>query len=137
MGFLNKVIRLLTLTVFFTLISSCVKEAYNITYKGVVVDEETMIPLSNTLITSSCTYQQNIDNSNTINSTSTTDSLGVFSFTFDKGYKISMIIDASDYLLNQIKFYPGSKQIPDTIYLKRKISFQSSIDDVETILRKQ
>lgn len=105
---------------------SCAREAYNISYMGVIVDEETNCPLPLTTVQSFCFYQQNIDESATQQLFTRTDSLGQFKLRFDKGYKISMIISAEDYMDKSLQFKPLTALIPDTIYLKRKLVLQSS-----------
>ncbi len=111
--------------VFFICIS-CAREAYNISYAGVVVDEETNCPLLLSSVQSFCFYQQNIDESATQKLITHTDSLGRFMLRFDKGYKISMAISAEDYVDKIFQFKPLTAHIPDTIYLKRKLVLQTS-----------
>ena len=115
------------LFIFLILNASCIREAYNITGKAVLIDEETHAPISNSSILSQCYYQINIDESNFDMHRSKTDSLGIFSLEFDKGYKISMVIDADDYMKDTILYNPGRETMPDTIFMKRKISFESSV----------
>jgi len=106
--------------------ASCAREAYNISYNGVIVDEETNCPVTISTVQSFCLFQQNIDESSTQKLSTHTDSLGHFALSFKKGYKISMVIEAEDYIDKFIQFKPYSKHTPDTIYLKRKIILQSS-----------
>lgn len=105
---------------------SCAREAYNISYTGVVVDEETNCPLLLSSVQSFCLYQQNIDQSATQKLITYTDSLGRFRLKFDKGYKISMAISAEDYVDQFLQFKPITAHVPDTIYLKRKLVLQTS-----------
>ncbi|MCW3805554.1 hypothetical protein [Plebeiibacterium marinum] len=106
--------------------TSCIREAYYITGNAVVIDDETLAPVSNSSIVSQCFYQENIDKSSFDIQHSKTDSLGSFSLEFNKGYKISMVIDAEDYMKNIIQYNPRRDQLPDTIYLKRRVSFETS-----------
>lgn len=112
------------ITVFICL--SCAREAYNISYTGVVVDEETNCPLSFSSVQSFCLYQQNIDESAIQKLFTHTDSLGRFKLRFDKGYKIGMAISAEDYVDKFLQFKPLTAFIPDTIFLKRKLVLQTS-----------
>ncbi len=105
---------------------SCAREAYNISYTGVVVDEETNCPLSLSAVQSFCLYQQNIDESAIQKLITNTDSLGRFKLMFDKGYKIGIAISAEDYVDKFLQFKPITAHIPDTIYLKRKVVLQTS-----------
>ena len=117
-----------TVSLFLTIIicASCAREAYNISYKGVIVDEETNCPLPFSAVQSFCLYQQNIDRSETQQLNTVSDSLGYFHLKFDKGYKISLAVEAEDYVEQYLQFKPYSSHKPDTIYLKRKLIFQSS-----------
>ncbi len=110
----------------FFIFLSCAREAYNISYTGVIVDEETNCPLPLSGVQSFCFYQQNIDESATQQLITHTDSLGRFKLRFDKGYKISMAITAEDYVDKFLQFKPLTAHIPDTIYLKRKFVLQTS-----------
>ncbi len=109
------------------LFSSCIKEAYNITCKGVVLDEETMLPIPNSSVHSHCVFQQNIDESSTVSLQVKTDSTGSFLIHFKKGYKISMVFEANNYMRNNIQLYPRVEEIPDTIYLRKIIQLESSV----------
>ncbi|SMO65550.1 hypothetical protein SAMN06265379_104115 [Saccharicrinis carchari] len=106
---------------------SCAREAYNISYTGVVVDEETNCPLPHSVVQSFCLFQQNIDESATLKLNTHTDSLGQFKLTFDRGYKIGMAIAAQDYVNQFVQFKPHPAHIPDTIFLKRKLVLQTSV----------
>ncbi len=114
----------------FIIAVSCSREAYNISYNGVIVDEETNCPVPLSSIQSSCLFQKNIDESGIDKINTTTDSLGQFKLQFDKGYQINLAIKAEDYLESTIQFNPV-KQTPDTIFLKRKMVLQSSISSKE------
>ncbi len=105
---------------------SCIREAYNITGKAIIVDNETLNPISESSVQSECIFQLNIDESSSDFSNCKTDSLGTFELNFSKGYKVSMVIDAEEYVQNTIVFNPRKEAMPDTIYLKRKISFETS-----------
>ena len=120
----NKIIIIILVTIFAA--SSCTREAYNISYKGVIVDEETNCPLPYSSIQSFCLYQQNIDESNVQQYNTHTDSLGNFQLNFNKGYKISLSVEAEHYMESFVQFKPHASQAPDTIYLKRKLMLQSS-----------
>ncbi len=111
---------------------SCIREAYNITGSAVVVDDETLNPIINSSVQSQCFFQLNIDESSNDFSNLQTDSLGTFQINFKKGYKVSMIIDASDYVTNTIQFNPRRENMPDTIYLKKKIHFESSAAHIQS-----
>ncbi len=104
---------------------SCMREAYNVTVKGIILDDETDLPISNSKIVTKCTYQQNIDKSSYSTATSSTDSLGVFQFQFNKGYKIGINIYANGYVEKKIQYYPAKEQLPDTFYLKKKLQYES------------
>jgi len=107
-------------------LASCARETYNISYNGVIVDEQNNYPIAHSSIQSFCLYQQNIDQSSTVAATTSTDSLGNFQLSFDKGYKLTLIIAANDYVETFLQFKPSSNHLPDTIYLKRKDLLQSS-----------
>jgi len=111
---------------------SCIREAYNITGTAVVVDEETLVPVINSSIQSQCYFQLNIDESAKELSRIKTDSLGPFQINFNKGYKVSMIIEADDYANNTFQFNPRREHMPDTIYLKKKIQFESSTAQLQS-----
>ncbi len=104
---------------------SCMREAYNVSIKGIVMDEESDLPISNTKIVTKCTYQQNIDESSSYTATTSTDSVGVFQFHFNKGYKIGMNIYANGYFNKKVQYYPAKEQFPDTFYLKKKLQYES------------
>lgn len=106
---------------------SCAREAYNISYNGVILDCESNLPIPQSSIQSFCLFQQNIDKSSTYTATTTTDSLGSFQLQFDKGYKITMVIEANDYAERFLQFKPKNTQLPDTIFLKRKVIYESSL----------
>ena len=110
-------------------LASCARETYNISYNGVIVDEQNNYPIAHSSIQSFCLYQQNIDNSSTITASTTTDDLGNFQLNFDKGYKITLIIAANDYVETFLQFRPTSNHLPDTIFLKRKDFLQSSVSN--------
>jgi hypothetical protein len=102
------------------------QEAYNITCKATIVDEETLAPISQSTIHSECIFQQNIDESSAESVITQTDSIGYFEINFKKGYRINMVFGAKDYLANRIQFNPRSELMPDTIYLTKKIYFETS-----------
>ncbi len=105
---------------------SCIREAYNISGKAIILDNETLSPISESSVQSQCFFQLNIDESSSDLSNFQTDSLGTFELYFTKGYKVSMVIDANEYEQSTIVFNPRKEQMPDTIYLKRKIRFETS-----------
>ncbi len=111
---------------------SCIREVYNITGTAIVVDEETLNPVSNSSVHSQCFFQLNIDESSKESSSLKTDSLGIFQINFNKGYKVSMIIESADYVSNTIQFNPRKENMPDTIYLKKKIQFESSAAQIKS-----
>ncbi len=119
------------ITICFLINISCIREAYNITGTAVVVDQETLIPISNSSVQSQCFFQLNIDESTNDFSSLKTDSSGVFQINFKKGYKICMTIDSPDYMSNSLQFNPQKEQMPDTIYLKKKIFFESSTAQIQ------
>ncbi|TLX75254.1 hypothetical protein E9993_10160 [Labilibacter sediminis] len=125
MGISNKNTALfIGLTIIF--LASCARETYNISYNGVIVDEHNNYPIAHSSVQSFCLYQQNIDQSATHTVNTTTDSLGNFQLNFDKGYKLTLIIAANDYVETFLQFKPSVNHLPDTIYLKRKELLQSS-----------
>ncbi|WP_066633093.1 hypothetical protein [Labilibacter marinus] len=116
------------------LCASCAREAYNISYKGVIVDEETNCPLAFSEVQSFCLFQQNIDESGTQKINTKTNTEGEFLLKFNKGYKISLAIEAEDYINQFIQFKPQPNHAPDTIYLKRKLIYHSSTETPTTDL---
>ena len=112
--------------------ASCAREAYNISFNGVIVDEETNCPVPLSSIQSFCLYQQNIDESASQKISTLSDSLGQFHIKFNKGYSVSMTIKASDYENKFLQFKPYNSQKPDTIFLKRKHVYQTSTAPVRT-----
>ncbi|MGQ1783765.1 MULTISPECIES: hypothetical protein [unclassified Saccharicrinis] len=113
--------------------ASCAREAYNISLNGVIVDEETNCPVPLSSVRCYCLYQHNIDESATQKLDTHTDSLGQYQLKFNKGYKITMSIEAKDYVDKFVQFKPYNGHTPDTIYLKRKLVFQTSAASPTTI----
>ncbi len=105
---------------------SCAREAYNISYDGVIADEEDSSPIPYSSVHSFCLFQQNIDESGTFNISTKTDSLGRFSLKFDKGYKISLAITSDHHIEKFLQFKPHNNHTPDTIFLKRRMVLQTS-----------
>ncbi len=120
----SKIVLLILATI---ICASCAREAYNISFNGVIVDEETNCPVPISIVQSFCLFQQNIDESAIQKISTHTDSLGQFQLKFDKGYQISMAIEAEDYVDKFLQFKPHANHKPDTIYLKRKVILQSSV----------
>jgi len=93
----------------------------------VILDGESNLPIPHSSIQSFCLFQQNIDNSSTYTASTITDSLGNFQLQFDKGYKISMVIEADNYAERFLQFKPKATHLPDTIFLKKIVIYESSI----------
>ncbi len=116
---------LFSVTLVVVLIYSCSGEIYNISFKGVVLDAETELPIKGAEIKSFCVFQQNIDKSDIATYNSYSDSLGNYKMFFNKGYELSICISANNYeeAYKQLRLKKSINT--DTILLIKKKRFHS------------
>lgn len=99
------------------LISGCAREAYNISWKGVVVDKSTGKPVKHARILASSAYQANIDETGTQKKYTLSDEYGRFRMSFRRGFGITVRTSASGFLSGLDYKVVKKPDISDTIFL--------------------
>ncbi len=101
------------------MILSCTRHFYDVSWNGVVVDEETNIPVSRCNITANCYSQGNMDLSEVKAYNTQTNMLGSFNIMLEKGYKIKGNFSSPGFQTYNFStpLIPGS--LPQIIKLKR------------------
>ncbi|PRY96996.1 hypothetical protein BY457_11369 [Marinilabilia salmonicolor] len=99
------------------LMSGCVREAYNISWKGVVVDETTGKPVKHARILASSSYQANIDETEALKNYTLSDEYGRFRMSFRRGFGITVRTSASGFLSGLDYKVVKKPDISDTIFL--------------------
>jgi len=98
------------------LMSGCVREAYNISWKGVVVDETTGKPVRHARILASSSYQANIDETGAQKNYTLSDEYGRFRMSFRRGFGITVRTSASGFLSGLDYKVVKKPDISDTIF---------------------
>ncbi|WP_291854695.1 carboxypeptidase-like regulatory domain-containing protein [Marinilabilia sp.] len=99
------------------LVSSCAREAYNISWEGVVVDQSSGQPVQNARILATSSYQANIDETGSQKNYTVSDENGQFSIAFRRGFGITVRTSASGFLSGLDYKVVKKPDIRDTIFL--------------------
>jgi len=106
---------ILALSVLFA--GSCAREVYNISWEGIVVEENTARPVPNAQVFASCVYQENIDETSKVEDHAVTDENGRFKLSFPKGFGLTVKTNATGYLSGVDYKIIKKPDIADTIFI--------------------
>lgn len=109
--------RIFILVIGFLLASGCAREAYNISWQGVVVDQSNGQPVKHARILASSSFQANIDETGSQKSHTISDENGKFRIAFRQGFGITVRTSASGFLSGLDYKVVKSSDIRDTIFL--------------------
>ena len=101
------------------LLISCSREVYNLSVNTVIADSKTKQPIPGAYLDMTCTFQENIDQSVSIDQRAQSSPAGQVSMFFEKGYRLSYKATCPGYLNYKNSHY-ANKRFPDTLYLMRE-----------------
>jgi hypothetical protein len=107
----------LVLLLGFLVISGCTREAYNISWSGVVADKTTGKPLRHARIVAASSYQANIDETAELTRYIVSDEYGRFRVSFQRGFGLTVRTSANGYLSGLDYKVIKKSNIKDTIFL--------------------
>jgi hypothetical protein len=107
----------LVLLLGFLLISGCAREAYNISWSGVVADKTTGKPVKHARIVAVSSYQANIDETAKLIRYVVSDEYGRFGTSFERGFGLTVRTSANGYLSGLDYKVIKKSNIKDTIFL--------------------
>lgn len=99
------------------LISGCAREAYNISWSGVVADKSTGKVVKHASIVASSSYQANIDETAELTRYVVSDEYGRFRVSFQRGFGLTVRTSANGYLSGLDYKVIRKSSIKDTIFL--------------------
>jgi len=101
------------------LLLSCSREVYNLSVNTVIADSKTKQPIPGAYLDMTCTFQENIDQSLSVDKRAQSDPSGKVYMSFKKGYRLSYKATCPGYLNYKNSHY-ANKRFPDTLYLMRE-----------------
>ncbi len=99
------------------LVSGCAREAYNISWTGVVVDKTTGKPVKHASISAASSYQVNIDETAEMARYAVSDEYGRFNIAFQRGFGLTVRTSAMGYLSGLDYKVIRNSSLKDTIFL--------------------
>jgi hypothetical protein len=99
------------------MLGACAREVYDIAWKGVVVDKNTGKPVAGAHISTTCSYQHNIDVTAEFDRFSTSNDNGQFIVSFPKGFGLTVRTSAPGYLSGLDYKVVKRSFINDTVFL--------------------
>jgi hypothetical protein len=116
---MSQVIKNRAIILFFgvLLLSGCAREAYNISWSGVVADKATGKPVSHARIVAASSYQANIDETAELTRYIVSDEYGRFRVAFQRGFGLTVRTSASGYLTGLDYKVIKKSNLNDTIFL--------------------
>ena len=110
-------VRLIFALLLIIITSSCAREVYDISWRGVVVDKQTGEPVQQAQVSATSVYQKNIDETAEVEDRAVTNEEGRFHLSFPRGFGLTVKTNASGYLNGVDYKVINQPELADTIFI--------------------